>query len=153
MNGRAFTLLGIVDGLLLTALAGCGGGGGGGYGSMGMGTPAPTASFSQPAAAGHHQFRSGPDPHLDVGLRDLLHRNDLERGRRRIHGNPNEQRQPDGRPDRGRNLYLYAELHRDRRDQIGIRERDRHAQPSRRPGADRLRSRWSDRRSIRSTAT
>ncbi len=49
MNGRAFTLLGIVGGLLLTALAGCGGGGGGGYGSMGMGTPAPTANFSQPA--------------------------------------------------------------------------------------------------------
>jgi hypothetical protein len=48
MSGRAFTLLGIVDGLLLTALAGCGGGGGGGYGSMGMGTPAPTANFSQP---------------------------------------------------------------------------------------------------------
>ena len=49
MNGRASTLLGIVGGLLLTVLAGCGGGGGGGYGSMGMGTPAPTASFSQPA--------------------------------------------------------------------------------------------------------
>jgi hypothetical protein len=50
MSGRAFTLLGIVGGLLLTALAVCGGGGGGGgYGSMGMGTPAPTANFSQPA--------------------------------------------------------------------------------------------------------
>jgi hypothetical protein len=50
MSGRASTLLGIVGGLLLSALAGCGGGGGGGgYGSMGMGTPAPTAKFSQPA--------------------------------------------------------------------------------------------------------
>ena len=51
MNGHASTLLRIVGGLLLSALAGCGGGGGGGYGSMGMGmgTPAPTANFSQPA--------------------------------------------------------------------------------------------------------
>lgn len=51
MKGCASTLLRIVGGLLLSALAGCGGGGGGGYGSMGTGmnTPAPTANFSQPA--------------------------------------------------------------------------------------------------------
>jgi hypothetical protein len=52
MNGRISTLIGIVGGLLLSALAGCGGGGGGGgYGSSMMSTPAPTASFSQPAQA------------------------------------------------------------------------------------------------------
>ena len=49
MNGRTSTLIGMLGGLFLSVLAGCGGGGGGGYGSMGMGTPAPTASFSQPA--------------------------------------------------------------------------------------------------------
>ena len=91
MNGRASTLISIVGGLLLSTLAACGGGGGGGgYGSIHDVDTRTHCELLAAGTGGHHQLRSGRDPHVDVGQRHLLLRDDLECNRRSIHRHPNE---------------------------------------------------------------